>query len=46
MMKIILIWRMQWKDKDDIKSSNSMHSANSIHSVNNVYSTKKPSTVL
>ena len=40
MKKVILIWRMQWKDKDDIKSSDSMHSANSIHSA------KKPSIVL
>ena len=40
MKKVILIWRMQWKDKDDIRSSNSVHSANSIHFA------KKPSAVL
>ena len=40
MKKVILIWRMQWKDKDYIKSSNSVHFANSIHS------TKKLLTVL
>ena len=39
MMKVILIWRMQWKDNDDIKLSNNMHSVNSIHSA------KKPSTI-
>ena len=32
MKKVILIWRMQWKDKDYIKSSNSVHFANNIHS--------------
>ena len=40
MQKVIGIWRMQWKDKNDIKSSNSVHSANNIHS------TKKPSAIL
>ena len=40
MKKVILIWRMQLKDKDDIRSSNSVHSAN------NIRSTKKPSAVL
>ena len=37
MMKVILIWRMQWKDKDDIKSSNNMHSANNIHSAKKLW---------
>ena len=32
MKKVILICRMQWKDKDYIKSSNSVHFANNIHS--------------
>ena len=40
MVKVILIWRIQWKDKDDIKSSNNMHYGNNIHS------TKKPSIIL
>ena len=40
MEKVILIWRMQWKDKDDIRSSTSVHSANNIHFE------KKPSAVL
>ena len=41
MKRVLLIWRMQWKDKDDIKSSNSIQlckeALNSLISQNQAY---------